>query len=111
MVTGGARRGGGRELAPLLSTEKKTEETKYEGGQKPSDASQAKQWNDTDDWRLAGRRHEVSGWRVQPDSSMLDIAPLDLDALGAETAEWLTPFTSQAEKGDWDWDGAWYDCE
>jgi len=42
---------------------------------------------------------------------MIDIAPLDLDSLGAETAEWFTPFTSQAEKGDWDWGGSWYDSD
>jgi len=41
---------------------------------------------------------------------MIDIAPLDLDGLSSSSAkEWFTPFTSQMEKGDWDWDGNWYD--
>jgi hypothetical protein len=44
---------------------------------------------------------------------MIDIAPLDLEGLSLPNAtsakEWFTPFTSQVEKGDWDWDGNWYD--
>lgn len=41
--------------------------------------------------------------------SMVDITPLDLDRSAGVAKEWLTPFTAQQEKGDWDWDGAWYD--
>ncbi|ORY33389.1 Alpha/Beta hydrolase protein [Naematelia encephala] len=37
--------------------------------------------------------------------SMIDLPPLDLDA-----GEWLSPFTSQFEKGHWDWeDESWFD--
>ena len=40
---------------------------------------------------------------------MVDVTPLDLDVSAEMAKEWLTPFTSQQEKGDWDWEGAWYD--
>jgi hypothetical protein len=41
---------------------------------------------------------------------MIDMPPFDLDADRAR--EWLTPFTSQYEKGEYDWHGEgkeWYE--
>jgi len=44
--------------------------------------------------------------------SMIDMPPLVLDAGSAR--QWLTPFTAQYERGEWDWEErgrAWYEVE
>jgi hypothetical protein len=46
---------------------------------------------------------------------MIDLPPLDLDASSEKAREWFTPFTSQLEKGEYDWDlgegRGWYELE
>lgn len=57
-------------------------------------------------------KYLILGSKLKLSSSMIDIPPLDLD--GSTAKQWLTPFTAQAEKGEWDWEErgpAWYEME
>ncbi|CAD6572327.1 MAG: hypothetical protein TREMPRED_000499 [Tremellales sp. Tagirdzhanova-0007] len=36
--------------------------------------------------------------------SMINIPALDLDATAGNAKQWLTPFTAQFERGEWDWE-------